>query len=148
MSLANVIPREERENYKNAFDAFDEDRDDMIESNVLGKLLRALGYNPYPEEVEDMIEDVGKDHIDFDSFMYLVSRHAREADPERELIDSFRVLDKQGKGVLPKNLIVKVLKNVKQPFTDEQINELLKRAKPKKDDLIDYKEFVQVLLSY
>ena len=58
---ACVIPAKERENYKNAFDAFDEDRDDLITKDVLGKLLRALGYNPYPEEVEDMIADVGGD---------------------------------------------------------------------------------------
>ena len=149
MSLSNVIPPEARENYKNAFDAFDEDRDDYITADVLGKLLRALGYNPKPEEVQDMIDDVGGDgKIDFDSFMYLVSRHAREADPEKELIDAFRVFDKTGKGKLHQDIIIKILKNIKQPFTDEQIEEVLKKTKINRDGTIDYSEFVSILLSF
>ena len=145
--MACVIPAKERENYKNAFDAFDEDRDDMITKEVLGKLLRALGYNPYPEEVEDMIEDVGGDgKIDFDSFMYLVSKHAREADPEKELVDAFRVFDKKGTGKLPRETISKILKNLKQPFTDDQIEELFNKAG--RDQQIDYAEFVTIMLNF
>lgn len=145
--MACVIPAKERENYKNAFDAFDEDRDDMITKDVLGKLLRALGYNPYPEEVEDMIEDVGGDgKIDFDSFMYLVSKHAREADPEKELVDAFRVFDKEGTGKLPRETISKILKNLKQPFTDDQIEELFNRAG--RDPQIDYAKFVNIMLNF
>lgn len=143
---ACVIPASERENYKNAFDAFDEDRDDMITKDVLGKLLRALGYNPYPEEVEDMIADVGSDKIDFDSFMYLVSKHAREADPEKELVDAFRVFDKEGTGKLHKDQVRQILKNLKQPFTNEQIDELF--SKTGKDAYIDYAQFVTIMLNF
>lgn len=145
--MAFVIPAEERQNYKNAFDAFDEDRDDKITCDVLGKLLRALGYNPYPEEVEDMIEDVGGDgKIDFDSFMYLVTKHAREADPVRELVDAFRVFDKDGTGKLPRDTLRKILKNLKQPFTDDQISELFSKAG--KDSDIDYANFVNLMLNF
>lgn len=143
---ACVIPAQERENYKNAFDAFDEDRDDMITKDVLGKLLRALGYNPYPEEVEDMIADVGADKIDFDSFMYLVSKHAREADPEKELIDAFRVFDKEGTGKLPKDQVRQILRSLKQPFTNEQIDELF--SKTGKDQNVDYAQLVQIMLTF
>ena len=144
---ACVIPASERDNYKNAFDAFDEDRDDKITSDVLGKLLRALGYNPYPEEVEDMIEDVGGDgKIDFDSFMYLVSKHAREANPEQELIDAFKVFDKDGSGKLPKDKLRKILQNLKQPFTNEQIDELFQKAG--NEQLIDYTKFVEIMLNF
>ena len=144
---ACVIPAKERENYKNAFDAFDEDRDDYITKDVLGKLLRALGYNPYPDEVEDMIADVGGDgKIDFDSFMYLVSKHAREADPEKELIDAFKVFDKEGTGRIPRDYLRQILQNLKQPFTNEQIDELLLKAGNEKD--VDYVKFVSLMLNF
>ena len=144
---ACVIPAKERENYKNAFDAFDEDRDNMITKDVLGKLLRALGYNPYPDEVEDMIADVGGDgKIDFDSFMYLVSKHAREADPEKELIDAFRVFDKEGTGRISKDYLRQILQNLKQPFTAEQIDELFAKAGNEKD--VDYTKFVSMMLNF
>ena len=50
--------QEDRENFKNAFDAFDENRNDFIETADLGKLLRAVGFNPTPEEIEDMMLDL------------------------------------------------------------------------------------------
>ena len=98
MTEDTIFSPEDKENFKNAFDAFDENRDDLVSTDVLGKLLRAIGFNPMPEEVEDMIEDIGASTFDFNSFMYIVYRHAREADPEGELIDAFRVFDKEGTG--------------------------------------------------
>lgn len=138
---------EDRENYKNAFDAFDEDRDDYIASDVLGKLLRAVGFNPTPEEVEDMVQDVAADKLDFKSFLYIVSRHAREADPEAELIEAFKVFDKTASGKLPVDTIKNILRNLKTPFTEDQIRELIGQADVK-DDQIEYAEFVKVMLDF
>jgi Ca2+-binding EF-hand superfamily protein len=138
---------EDRENFKNAFDAFDEDRDDLCETAILGKLIRAIGFNPLPEEVEDMQEDINAPTFDFNTFLYLVYRHAREADPEAELIESFRVFDKDGTGSLPVDTIKKILRNLKQPFTAEQIEELIGKAHVVKDS-IDYTEFVPLMLDF
>jgi calmodulin len=120
-----VFTPEQRENFKNAFDAFDEDRDDRVAVDQLGKLIRAVGFNPLPEEVEDMIEDIGGSTFTFDAFLYIIFRHSREADPEGELVDSFRVFDKGGTGRLELDLVRRILHNLKQPFTDDQIDELL-----------------------
>ncbi|OHT10117.1 EF hand family protein [Tritrichomonas foetus] len=139
---------EDRENFKNAFDAFDENRDDLIETTDLGKLLRAVGFNPMPEEIEDMMEDVGASTLDFSAFLYIVSRHAREVDPEQELIDAFRVFDKEGTGKLKTDVIRKILRNLKQPFTEDQISELLGQATIDKQDCVKYTEFVKVMLDF
>jgi calmodulin len=116
---------ETRENFRHAFDAFDEDRDDRVAVEQLGKLIRAVGFNPLPEEVEDMIEDIGAPTFEFDSFLYIMFRHSREADPEGELVESFKVFDKGGTGRLELDLVRRILRNLKQPFTDDQINDLL-----------------------
>ena len=139
---------EDRENFKNAFDAFDENRDDLIETSDLGKLLRAVGFNPMPEEVEDMIEDVGQSTLDFNSFLYICSRHAREVDPEQELVDAFRVFDKEGTGKIKTDTIRKILRNLRQPFSDDQISELLGQANIDKQDCVKYHEFVKVMLDF
>lgn len=149
MSDETLFSQADRENFKNAFDAFDENRDERVSTDVLGKLLRAVGFNPMPEEVEDMIEDVGADSLNFNEFMYILYRHAREVDPEAELIDAFRVFDKNGSGYLEKDDIRQILRNLKQPFTDDQISELFEQsADITKSDKIDYKEFVKILLDF
>jgi Ca2+-binding EF-hand superfamily protein len=142
-----VFRPEDRENFKNAFDAFDEDRDDLCATAILGKLIRAIGFNPLPEEVEDMQEDIKAPTFDFNTFLYLVYRHAREADPEAELIESFRVFDKDGTGKLPVATIRTILENLKQPFTREQIDELLGKATIVADK-IAYEEFVPLMLDF
>lgn len=148
MSEQALFSPEERENFKNAFDAFDEDRDDLVETKEIGKLLRAIGFNPMPEEVEDMIEDIDAPKFDFNSFLYIIYRHARECDPEQELIDAFRVFDKDGSGKLKTDTIREILRHLKKPFTEDQINELLSNATIDKQDCIRYEDFVKVMLDF
>ena len=148
MSEEGLFSPEVRENFKNAFDAFDDDRDDLVSTDEIGKLLRAVGFNPLPEEVEDMIEDINAPTFDYNSFMYIVSRHAREVDPEQELVDSFRVFDKDGTGKLKTEIIRKILRSLKQPFTEDQINELLGQASIDKDDCIKYEDFAKIMLDF
>jgi calmodulin len=151
--------QEEKENFHNAFNAFDEDRDGKIPPTVLGKLLRAVGFNPYPEEVEDMIEDASPNGgpIDFDAFLYLLSAHAKAAEPEAELVASFRVFDKHGTGRLPAETIRKILRGIQHPFEPQQIDALLKQAKKaglvKQEEAdeqpkIDYAELVKLMLDF
>jgi calmodulin len=144
-----VFTAEDRETFKNAFDAFDEDRDQRVSTDVLAKLLRAVGYNPLPEEVEDMIEDIGASSFDFESFVYILRHHARAVDPEGELIEAFRVFDKDGTGKIAKVQIREILKNIKQPFTDDQINELFVQADVKPGaQFVEYEAFVKVMLDF
>jgi Ca2+-binding EF-hand superfamily protein len=143
-----VFAAADRENFKNAFDAFDNNRDDLVSVDVLGKLLRAVGFNPRSDEVEDMIEDIGAPVFDFNSFLYIVSLHAREADPEAELVDAFRVFDKIGSGRLTTDTIRHILRNLKEPFTDDQIDELLGQAAVDESDSINYEDFVELILDF
>jgi Ca2+-binding EF-hand superfamily protein len=145
---ATVFRPEDRENYKNAFDTFDDDRDDLVATDLIGKLIRAIGYNPLPEEVEDMQRDIGRDTFNFNTFLYIIYRHAREADPEAELIEALRVFDKKGTGKLPEAQIRKILANLKQPFTERQIGELLGRAEIDSSGQVDYAEFAKLMLDF
>jgi calmodulin len=148
--MEEIFSPEDKENFKNAFDAFDEDRDGEIPTDLLGKLLRAVGFNPYPEEVEDMIEDIqtGNSKLNFDVFLYLLRSHARAVDPEGELVDAFRVFDKDGTGKLKTDTIRKILKSIKQPFTDDQINELLSQAQIDTNQCVKYRDFVTLMLDF
>jgi calmodulin len=143
-----VFTAEDRENFKNAFDAFDENRDDRVATKLLGRLLRAVGFNPLPEEIADMTEDIGETNFDFESFMYIVYRHARSVDPERELIRAFRIFDRKGEGKLPTALVRQILQNLKHPFTNEQIDGIFREAEVGSSPFVEYEEFVKVLLDF
>ena len=52
------------EEYKETFLMFDKDGDGTVSTKELGAVLRSLGSNPTPEEIEDMI-DVRNQNIQF-----------------------------------------------------------------------------------
>jgi Ca2+-binding EF-hand superfamily protein len=144
-----IFPPEQRQNFKNAFDAFDENRDGLCSVEVLGKLLRAVGFNPKPTEVEDMVDDIGAPVFDFNAFLYIAARHGRAADPEGELIAAFRVFDKTGSGKLKVAIVKQILKNLKEPFTDTEIGELLGQAEiDARTDTVKYEEFARLMLEF
>jgi Ca2+-binding EF-hand superfamily protein len=141
---------EEKENFQHAFNAFDDDRDGKIPPKQLGKLLRAVGFNPYPEEVQDMIADACPHGamLEFDGFYYLLSQYARAVDPEADLVASFRLFDKRGTGRLSEQTIANILRSIKHPFTESQIDEILSQATRDENSMIDYREFVQLMLDF
>jgi Ca2+-binding EF-hand superfamily protein len=141
---------DEKENFQHAFNAFDDDRDGKIPPKQLGKLLRAVGFNPFPEEIEDMKWDACPHGgtLDFEAFYYLLSQYARAVDPEAELVASFRLFDKRGTGRLPEETIANILRSIKHPFDENQIAEIISQATIDENGMIDYREFVQLMLDF
>lgn len=141
-----IITSEQLEKLHNAFDAFDEDNDGKIQCDVFEKLIRSVGFNPSAEEVHDMIEDLNGSPFTFNSFLYIVFRHSRCVDVEEDLVRAFRVFDKTKTGRLPVETIRTILKNTRQPFNEDQINDILDHADVK-NDLVDYANLVRAILT-
>ena len=141
-----IVTAEQLEKLHNAFDAFDEDCDGFIDAAMLVKALRAVGFNPTPEEVEDMQEDVDGKPLNFSTFLYIVYHHSRYVDVEQELVNAFRVFDKEKKGRLPVGTVRAILQNTRKPFTESQIDDILDHANVK-NGFVDYADMVKVILS-
>lgn len=147
MFLASVISPKEMIAYKSAFDGFDRDHSGKVPNKLLEPLLRSLGYNPYPEEIEDMIEDLkGYESFDFDSFMVIVSRHARSSKPDTDLADIFRTVSKNEKGRISIDFIKQMLKSIKNKLSDEDIEDLLKGVEIDDDNTVDIDGIANTLL--
>jgi len=96
-----------------------------------------------------MVEDIAEPSFDFDSFLYILYRHSRQANPEAELVDSFKVFDKDGSGRLKVDLVRQILRNLTQPFTDDQINELLGEVEvDRQTDTLDYVDLVKKMIEF
>ena len=93
------ISPEKRKEYQDAFEMFDKDKDGAITARELGNMMRSIGQNPTDEEVMAMIKEVdlnsdGK--IELDEFMTLMARNSPDTQTEDEVINAFRVFDKEG----------------------------------------------------
>ncbi|KAH0789178.1 Calmodulin [Histomonas meleagridis] len=145
----NLTPEQIAE-FREAFNIFDKDGDGRITAKELGTVMRSLGQNPSEAEIQDMVNEVdidGNGTIEFDEFLYMMSRQLREGDTEEEIIDAFRVFDKDGDGKISVAELTHIMKNLGEPLTQEEIDEMIAQADTNKDGIIDYAEFVHMMLS-
>ncbi len=148
--MTENLTEEQIAEFKEAFMIFDKDGDGSISTNELGTVMRSLGQNPTEEELVIMIEEVDEDSsgtIDFKEFLGLMAKKMQDIDTEDDLIDAFRVFDMDGNGCISANELKFVLANLGERISDEEIEEMIRDSDTDGDGLIDYKEFIRILMA-
>ena len=112
--------------YKKAFDIYDKDKDEKINLTELENIMKSIGQNPSESELQDMINEIdidGEGVITFDGFISLMEKKLRDADTEEELIESFKVFDKDGIGLISSENLRDVVVSLGMKFSQEEIDE-------------------------
>ncbi|PKU85195.1 neo-calmodulin-like [Dendrobium catenatum] len=128
--------------FREAFNHFDKDGDGSITAEELGIVMRSLGINPTVMELQDMISKVDADNsgtIDFEEFLNLMKSIMK--DINSELMEVFRIIDKDQNGFISADELHQVMANLEEKLTDDGVNELIREADRDGDGQINYKEF-------
>ena len=97
-----------------------------------------------------MINEVdvdGNGTIDFPEFLSLMARKMKDTDTEEELIDAFKVFDRDGNGLISAAELRHVMTNLGEKLTDEEVDEMIKEADIDGDGHINYEEFVKMMMT-
>ena len=100
-NMADQLTEEQIAEFREAFSLFDKDGDGTITTKELGTVMRSLGQNPTEAELADMINEVdadGNGSIDFPEFLTMMARKMKDTDSEEEILEAFKVFDKDGNG--------------------------------------------------
>jgi len=150
---SDQLTEEQVAEFKEAFSLFDKDGDGTVTTKELGTVFRSLGQNPTAAELQDMINGVdadGNGTVDFPDFLSLMSRKMKDTDTEEELIEAFKVFDKDGGGFIDAAQLRHVMTNLGEKLTDDEVDEIIKEAEdPTKqsDGVIDFQEFVNMMMA-
>lgn len=120
-----------------------------IPTSALGPVMRSLGANPTDAEINDMIMEVnadGDDTIDFPTFLSLQARKMKDTDSEEELIEAFKVFDRDGSGFINYAELRHIMTSLGEKLSDEEIDEMLRDVNMDGADQINYEEFVRLMM--
>ena len=131
-----------------AFNLFDTNHDGTINSQKIGEIMRKLGKNPTEQQLLQLIGNVTKTDskkITFDDFVDLMEKKNKEDDTEAEIINTFRIFDKENNGLISNEELFHIIRTFGETLTDKEIEEIINEADVDGDGYINYEEFVRMM---
>ena len=144
------IPENRLKEYRDAFEMFDKDKDGTITAKELDNVMKSLNQDPSEHEIHDMIAEVdidGNGQIDFEEFVSLMNRRSKETDTEEEVINAFKVFDKDGEGLISGNELRHIMTSLGDKLTEDEVDEMIREADVDGDGYINYEEFVRMMMA-
>ena len=148
--MLDDISQERRKEYKDAFEMFDKNKDGVITTKELANIMRSLNQDPTEEELNEMIEEVDLDkngEVDFEEFITLMNRRSKEIDIEEEVLNAFKIFDKEGNGLISITELRHIMMTLGDQLSEEEIDDMLKEADSDGDGYINYEEFIKNMLT-
>ena len=130
-SVVLKLSENQLEEFRECFNAFDKDGGGSIDAEELEALMKSLGQEPSPAELEKMVKLAdadGSGDIDFAEFVTLVAHKMKDDDNSLKadrLADAFKVFDTDGNGVIDKHEMRRIMFNLGEHMTLEQVDECM-----------------------
>ncbi|CAF1267430.1 unnamed protein product [Adineta ricciae] len=143
--------------YEEIFTYFDRKNTGRIDVNDLGLIIRSAGLNPSDMKLKEIQDDYERNkinEIDFQQFLQILINLTNEIDDEIDLIEAFRVFDKEGQGnqsyihlmsFITKEELFHIVTHLGEKLTSEEAEEMMEDADIYCDGKIRYEEFVKVM---
>jgi calmodulin len=129
---------------------FDKEGNGTITTKELGTVMRSLSQNPTEAELQDMINEVDADgvgSIDFPEFLSLMARKMKDSNTHEELIEAFKIFDKNGDGYLSLRELKHLIMNLGERMSDEEVEEIIRAADIKDATKINVDDFIRMMIN-
>jgi calmodulin len=137
--------------FKEAFKLFDKDGGGSIDVEELGDAMRALGSDPDPEELQQMVDEVDEDgsgEIEFDEFLLLMSKQMVATDPNIDLEKAFDIWDDDHDGRITAKQLRYVFSRLPEKPSKEEIDQLIDIADTDRDGMVNLTDVFRMVESY
>ncbi|XP_068532470.1 dynein regulatory complex protein 8 [Anas acuta] len=138
-----------------AFEVFDHECNKTVDVREIGSIVRSLGCFPTEAELQELLAKVEEEeeptgYIHLEKFLpvmtkVLLDRSYRPI-PEDVLLHAFEALDENKCGYLTKDELVKHMTEEGEPFTEEEIEEMLSSALDPETNTVHYRDYISMMI--
>jgi calmodulin len=145
--MADRISEDDIAMLMEAFNQHDIDNDGLISTAELGRVLHTLGQNPTDAELQDLayaMDTNESNTIDLPEFINMMATKMAEANVEEEILEAFKIFDKDGNGLISSRELKHVMANMGEVLKEAEVDEIIREADIDGDGSINYTEFFRL----
>ncbi|XP_010077221.1 PREDICTED: EF-hand calcium-binding domain-containing protein 2, partial [Pterocles gutturalis] len=137
-----------------AFEVFDHEGSKTVDVREIGAIVRSLGCFPTEAELHELLSKVEEEeptgYIHLEKFLpvmttVLLDRSFRPI-PEDVLLHAFEALDEKKCGYITKEELVRYLTEEGEPFTEEEMEDMLSMALDPETNNVHYREYISKMI--
>ena len=132
------------------FKLIDQDNSGSISNAELGFLMKSIGQNPTPAELQDMINEADTNHngaIELNEFVELMAKKINETNKEDEMMEAFSIFDRNGDGYILEGELKLVMNYLGEQLSDEEMRKMISEADIDGDGKVNYTDFKKFMLN-
>ncbi len=108
-----------------AFDLFDKDRNKEISVDEMVSIMKTLGHNIPVKDIKDKMKG---DTIKREEFNEIISKQETEKAEEVDLLEAFKVFDRDGNGIISSEEFKYVMESLGETIPEDELKEMVKKA--------------------
>ncbi|XP_035013077.1 calmodulin-like protein 4 isoform X1 [Hippoglossus stenolepis] len=147
-SQAKFLTQDQINEFKECFSLYDCQRRGKIKAQELITVMRCLGSNPTPPEVQRHLlsHNIGQGgELDFSTFLSVMHRQLQQEAPEQEILQALKMADKEHKGFVLATELRATLTGLGEKLTNTEVDELLKEAGVGADGRVHCEQFAKAV---
>ena len=112
-------------------------------------MFRSLGQHYTQAELKEMIAEIDTDKsgsIEFGEFLQLMVKRERNLDTEEEMVEAFKVFDRDNDGRISYQDLRKVMRQIGDNMSDEMCKEIIASGDTDSDGFLSYDEFIKMMV--
>jgi len=151
---ATALEVDEIKVLKLCFNLFDVKKQNFLSADDLDDILRAMGFRPSKEELQEILEEIDEDgsgEIEFGEFCQLCAKFLVEEPDEEtmkaELKEAFRVYDRDGAGFITTDQLREIIAELDPRLTKEDLDGIIEEIDEDGSGTMDFDEFCQMMMT-
>ncbi|XP_026700392.1 LOW QUALITY PROTEIN: dynein regulatory complex protein 8 [Athene cunicularia] len=137
-----------------AFEVFDHECNKTVDVREIGSIVRSLGCFPTEAELHELLAKVEEEeptgYINLEKFLPVMTKvlldRSYQPIPEDVLLHAFEALDENKCGYITKEELVKYLTEEGEPFTQEEMEDMLSTALDPETNTIHYRDYISMMI--